>query len=104
MSRLLIRFSLWAVLAAVLLAFARERLDPGALKTNSGPLLYTLFVAAVLVLAFGLLMLLIEKVFSGPGHTRCAVCRKRIIKGEMYCREHLRQVIVEEEERARHRL
>lgn len=93
--------SLWAVLAVVVLAIARETLDPGPLKTNSGPLLYTVFVGAVFILAAGLLLLLRDKLFRGPGHARCAICRKKIIKGEMYCREHLRQVIAEEEDRER---
>jgi predicted nucleic acid-binding Zn ribbon protein len=88
------------LLAVVLLAFARETLDEGALKSQSGPVLYIAFVVALFWVAGSLMLLLIEKVFGRPQRSRCVVCRKSIFKGEIYCREHLRAVIHEDDDRA----
>lgn len=100
MSRSLIRISLWALLAVIVLAFVRETLEEGPLKLQSEKYIEVALVASLLLLAASLILFLFEKLFGGPGRNRCAVCRKRIPKPEMYCRNHLRDVINEEYDRS----
>lgn len=45
------------------------------------------------VIALGVVALIYEKVSAGPKKHRCKVCRKPVIAGEYYCREHLREIV-----------
>ena len=99
MSRLLIRLSLWALLASIVLALVREMIADGPLKNDSAPFIEVAVKGSLMLLAAALILFLLEKMFSGRGRNRCAVCRKSIPKPEIYCRNHLREVINEEYDR-----
>jgi hypothetical protein len=100
MARALIRLSLWALLAVLILAFVRETLDDGPLKVQTGPLLTTVLITLLFILAASLVLKLVETFFGGKSRGRCATCRRRISKGDIYCRDHLRDVVLEETDRA----
>jgi len=44
-------------------------------------------------LAIGFLAMLYEKSSTGRKRTRCKICKKPVIAGEFYCREHLREIV-----------
>jgi hypothetical protein len=101
MSRSLIRFGLWALLVLVVFAIVRETLsETSPLRTDSGEFLQQAIAVSLLVVGLGVVLLLIEKVFGKPRkHSRCATCGAPVYKRELYCRQHLRQVIHEEDDR-----
>lgn len=101
MSGTLLRFGLWVVLIALALYVIHETF-PNAPQSEfiSGPMLQKIGMvgAGLVLLGFltGLFGKAADKTFR---QQRCSVCRKPVMHGELYCREHLRRILDEEHDR-----
>lgn len=99
MSQTLLRFGLWIVLIVLAGYVLREtfaeapfaELLTEELLQNSGMLGVALVVG-------GFILRLLEPLWKTVAKRRCANCRQPVMHGELYCREHLRQVLAREDE------
>lgn len=103
MSSALVRVGLWLVLVFLILALLRETLlaETSDLAIASGPLIEKGLIGGVAVTALGGVMLILQRLFGAPPKGRCAECGRRVPKGDIYCRLHLRKIIYEEADRGR---
>jgi hypothetical protein len=99
----LIRFGLWG-LALVLAAYLAGEFFP-ALQIGSivdARYVETAALAGLAIVAAGVVGRLIQGAAGGRG-ARCRTCRRKINRGAIFCRIHLRQVIETQDELARRR-
>jgi hypothetical protein len=64
----------------------------------TGMLQQAIVVAVILIIA-GIVFRILDKGASKVRKNRCAVCRTPIVPGAIYCREHLRTILAEEDEK-----
>lgn len=104
MSSAMVRYGLWAVLIVLILALLRETLlaETSDLAIASGPLIEKGLIGGIAVTALGGLMMGLQRLFSAPPKGRCAECGRRVPKGDIYCRLHLREIIYHEDDRGRY--
>lgn len=100
MSVTLLRTGLWIVLISFALYVVHESYPDTALGafTSSDMLMKGAVVGVIAGLA-GFIMSFFRKRDPKPARGRCSVCRRPIIKGEIYCREHLRRIIEDEHDK-----
>lgn len=100
MANTLLRLGLWTlVLILILYVLATTYADePWAGMIPLPMLAQALFVAGGAVVA-GLLLRIVGKGASAVAKNRCRVCRTAIPSGAIYCREHLRNILYEEDDR-----
>ena len=100
MSSILLRFGLWITLIALALYVVHETFSSSpAAEFISGPMLVKIGMVGVGMVIAGFALSFFEKAAAKTRKQRCTVCRKPIPKGEIYCREHLRQILEEEDHR-----
>lgn len=99
MSTTLLWIGLWLV-AIVMGLFIGKDVFPGAplVEFITTPLLVQGGAFGVLLAAAGIVLRLFERV-APKSKRRCVVCRKPVFGQEMYCRDHLRGILEEEDER-----
>jgi len=100
MSALLLRFGLWTVLISLALYVISETFPSGpTAEFLSSSLLQKIGLVGVLMVAVGFVVSFFDKAASKVMKQRCTVCRKPIPHGEIYCREHLRRILEDEDHR-----
>lgn len=101
MSTTLLRLGLWTViLVLVLYVLATTYPDqPWAELIPMLMLQQALTVGGILVAAGVVMRILGKGANKVVAKNRCRVCRKPIAVGALYCREHLRSIIADEDER-----
>lgn len=101
MSRTLFHTGLWIVVA-VLAAFVLRLSFPESLgDVLHDRLLTQAGVLGLLLLAVSIPLRLAEKAAGPTSKKKCKICGRPVIAGKFYCREHLRELMAEEEERER---
>ena len=93
MALLLFRIGIYVLLAVLAMWVLRDNVLKDFSATINDHLLNLVGLGGMAVLAMGFLALIYEKLSAGPKKTRCKVCRKPVIAGEFYCREHLREIV-----------
>ena len=103
MSSTLLRLGLWIIILVISLYVMRETLEESHIReyVEMGLLAKAITVGALLIVA-GVVMRLLEKGSKkiGVGKNRCVVCRAPIAHGAIYCRNHLRRVLEQEDEKS----
>lgn len=59
-------------------------------------------VIGVLLLVAGVVLRVFERAAAKIPKNRCSICRTPVTKGAIYCREHLRGILAEEDEKVHH--
>lgn len=99
MSQTLLRFGLWTVLIVLAGYVLRETFaDAPFAEFLTDSLLQNAGTVGLLLIAAGFVMRILERVWKKTVVRRCANCRQPVMHGELYCREHLRQVLAREDE------
>jgi predicted nucleic acid-binding Zn ribbon protein len=100
MSSTLLRLGLWILVIILALYVVHESFEdsPVAELVSLDTLQKALIVGGVLIVA-GLLFRMLEKGTKKVVKNRCTVCRTPIPAGNLYCREHLRKILHDEDER-----
>lgn len=100
MSSTLLRLGLWILVIILALYVVHESFEdsPVAELVPLEMLQKALVVGGVLLIA-GLVFRLLEKGSKKVVKNRCVICRTPIPHGSLYCREHLRRILHDEDER-----
>lgn len=101
MATTLLRLGLWTViLVLVLFVLASTYPDETWAEMIPMPMLQQALTLAVFVVAAGIVMRILGKGAKVVTvRNRCRTCRKPIPVGGLYCREHLRSILAEEDEK-----
>jgi hypothetical protein len=101
MATTLLRLGLWTViLVLVLFVMATSYPDEPWAELIPMPMLQQALTLAVVVVAAGIVMRILGKGAKVVTvKNRCRMCRKPIAVGALYCREHLRSILAEEDEK-----
>src|SRR5215212_3409027 len=100
MANTLLRLGLW-IMILVLALYVIDESYPDQLIAEMIPtamLQEALALGVVLVIA-GIIMRILGKGANVVKKNRCQVCRTVIAPGAMFCREHLRTILTEEDEK-----
>ncbi len=100
MSSTLLRIGLWILVLVLALYVIQQTFEdsPVAEYVPMNMLQHALVVGGLLMIA-GLVLRIFEKGAKAVVKNRCAVCRTPVPKGAIYCREHLRAVLHDEDAR-----
>jgi len=101
MATTLLRLGLWTVILVLVLYVLATTYpeEPWAELIPMEMLQQALILGGAVVVA-GIVMRVLGKGASKVvAKNRCRVCRKPIVTGAMYCREHLRSILAEEDEK-----
>lgn len=100
MSTTLLRLALWIMVLVLALYVIDESYpdQPIAEMIPTAMLQQALVVAGVLLVA-GLVMRILGKGAKVVTKNRCKVCRTVVPHGAIYCREHLRSILHDEDEK-----
>jgi competence protein ComEC len=103
MSSIFIRLGLYTILVMLALSVAGQAFDLPYSEYLTSWHLGQAGLAALALIAAGIVMAILEKVRrkTKKGKGRCVICRRPVLVGDKYCREHLRQIIGEEQDRVR---
>ncbi|HYC57934.1 MAG TPA: hypothetical protein VEK79_00045 [Thermoanaerobaculia bacterium] len=101
MSTTLLRLGLWTViLVLVAYVLATTYADQSWAELIPMEMLQQALTLGVIVVMAGIVMRILGKGASKVVvKNRCRVCRKPITVGAIYCREHLRSILADEEEK-----
>lgn len=99
MARTLFRLGLWIVLGALVLHVLRETfpLSPN-IELISPEILTRSLVLGLVLIVLGIVMLIVAKATARPPG-RCMICKAPVPHGSIYCRNHLRRVLADEDDR-----
>jgi len=99
MARTLFRLGLWIVLAALVLHVLRETFPKSPnIEMISPEILTQSLVLGLALLVLGIVTLIVGKATTRPGG-RCVICKTPVPHGSIYCRNHLRRVLADEDDR-----
>lgn len=106
MANTLLRLGLWMViLVLVLYVLATTYPDEHWAELISMETLQHALTLAGIVVALGIVMRILGKgARAVTVNNRCQVCRRPIGTGAIYCREHLRSLLADEEEKTHTRI
>jgi hypothetical protein len=101
MATTLLRLGLWTViLVLVLFVLATSYPDEPFAELIPMPMLQQALTFAIVVVIAGIVMRILGKGAKVVTvKNRCRICRKPILVGGLYCREHLRSILAEEDEK-----
>ncbi|HUP61743.1 MAG TPA: hypothetical protein VNA69_15130 [Thermoanaerobaculia bacterium] len=100
MSTTLLRLGLWTVILVLVLYVLDESYPNEPIsELIPTPMLQQALVVAAAVIVAGLVFRVVEKGKRVVVKNRCRVCRTPITAGAMYCREHLRSILSDEDEK-----
>ena len=105
MSSFFIRLGLYAILVMLAVFVAGQTFELPYAEYLTSAHLGQVGVAGLAVIAAGVVLRIFEKVRhkTKKGKGRCVVCKRPVLVGDKYCREHLRQMIGEEQDQDRMR-
>ncbi len=100
MSSILLRIGLWILVLVLALYVIQQTFEESPISeyVPMNMLQHALVVGALLLVG-GLVLRVFERGAKAVVKNRCAVCRTAIPKGAIYCREHLRAVLHDEDQR-----
>jgi predicted nucleic acid-binding Zn ribbon protein len=101
MATTLLRLGLWTVIL-VLVLFVLATTYPDAQWAELIPMsmLQQVLTVGVAVVGAGIVLRILGKGAKAVGpKNRCQICRRPIASGALYCREHLRSIIAQEDEK-----
>lgn len=100
MATTLLRLGLWTLILVMVLFVLATTYDsePWAEMIPMPMLQQAVVLAGVLIVA-GIILRILGKGAKVVTKNRCRVCRTAIAPGAMYCREHLRTILSEEDEK-----
>ena len=100
MSNTLLRLGLWTVILVLALYVLDESFadEPFAEIIDASLLQKALVVGGAVIIA-GMILRILEKGKKAVIKNRCRVCRTALPPGAMYCREHLRSILSDEDEK-----
>lgn len=100
MSTTLLRLGLWTlILVLALYVVDMTYPDTPAAELITGPLLTQALTLAVFVIIAGIVVRILGKGAQAVSKNRCRACRTPIPPGAIYCRQHLRTILAEEDEK-----
>lgn len=101
MATTLLRLGLWTViLVLVLYVLATTYPEQPWAEMIPMPMLQQALTLGGIVVAAGIVLRILGRGASKVvAKNRCHVCRKPIATGALYCREHLRSILAEEDEK-----
>lgn len=102
MSSLLLRFGLYtliAVLALYVIAATSPDSAVGNFVESDELLIHKTVALSVVLIIAGAVVRVLERGAKSVSKNRCRVCRTAIPAGAIYCREHLRNILNEEDDR-----
>lgn len=95
-----LRLGLWLlILVLVLYVLAAAYADQPLAELIPASMLQQALVLAGILIAAGIVLRIFDKGASAVKKNRCRVCRTAIAPGAMYCREHLRAILYEEDDK-----
>ena len=99
MARTLFRLGLWIVLAALALHVLRETFPQSPnIELASPEILFRSILLGLVLIVLGVVMLIVGKAITRPPG-RCMICKTPVPQGSIYCRNHLRRVLADEDDR-----
>ncbi len=103
MSSTLIRLGLYGILVMLAVFVAGQALELPYAEYLTSAHLGQVGVACLAIIAVGFVFRIGETVRrkTKKGKGRCIICKRPVLVGDKYCREHLREMIGEEQERSR---
>lgn len=100
MSDTILRLGLWTLILVLALFVLAETFHGEPISEMiPRPMLQQALVVAVLLIVAGLALRVLGKGKDAVVKNRCTVCRTPIPPGGIYCREHLRTIIHDEDEK-----
>lgn len=103
MSATLLRLGLWTLIIVLSLYVIHESFeDSPVAEYIPGQMLQHALAVGGLLLGAGFVLRMFEKGARAVNKNRCRVCRTAIPSGAIYCREHLRTILYEEDDRTHH--
>lgn len=95
-----LRLGLWTTILVLAAYVFRESLaEPHVAEMIPGGMLQQGLMLAVALIVIGVILRLVDKGASKVRKNRCRVCGTTIAPGAIYCREHLRNILSEEDEK-----
>ncbi|HSN69092.1 MAG TPA: DNA internalization-related competence protein ComEC/Rec2, partial [Thermoanaerobaculia bacterium] len=106
MSSFFIRLGLYAILVMLAVFVAGQTFDLPYAEYLTSTHLGQVGLAGIALIAAGAVLRVFEKVRrkTKKGKGRCVICKRPVLVGDKYCREHLRQMIGEEQDQERMRV
>ena len=100
MASTLLRSGLWVIFFVIVMYVLHDTYEDSPLVEFFSPAVMqrTLILGSVL-LGGGLVASLFRKKNGAVAKSRCVICNAPIVKGGIYCRDHLKRVLDLEEER-----
>jgi hypothetical protein len=100
MSSTLLRLGLWIILLVVALYVLQQTFEEAPFDDYFSPdMLQKALVLGGFAVAGGIVMRILERGAKVVIRNRCITCRTPIDHGQIYCRQHLRQVLSREDDR-----
>jgi hypothetical protein len=101
MSNTLLRLGLWTLIVVLALyVLASSYPNEQWSELIPMPMLQQALVVAGMLIVAGIVMRILGKGAAVVVKNRCRVCRTAVPPGAIYCREHLRTILHEEDDRA----
>lgn len=95
-----LRLGLWTLILVLATYVFRESLaQPQVAEMIPTGMLQQAIVVAGILIVLGIVARLLDKGASKVRKNRCRVCQKPIPPAAIYCREHLRTILAEEDEK-----
>jgi len=100
MSVALLRAGLWIVLISFALYVVHETYPESEIALfTSADMLMKVAVLGVFTGLAGFILSFFKRRDPKLARGRCSVCRRPVLKGDIYCREHLRRIIEDEHDK-----
>lgn len=100
MSNTVLRLGLWTLIIVLGLYVLTEAYNEQQwTELVSARMLQQAFVLSIVLIVAGAVLRIFGVGVAAVSKNRCKTCRAPIPSGAMYCREHLRQILHEEDER-----
>ena len=100
MSTTLLRLGLWTlILVMVLYVLATTYADQPWVELIPMDMLQQVLVLAGVVIVAGIVLRILGVGAKAVTKNRCRICRTPIASGAIYCREHLRNILAQEDEK-----
>ncbi|HEY0143610.1 MAG TPA: hypothetical protein VGF48_22155 [Thermoanaerobaculia bacterium] len=95
-----LRLGLWTLILVLATYVFRESLaQPHVAEMIPTGMLQQAIVLAGILIALGVIARIFDKGASKVRKNRCRTCQKPIAPAALYCREHLRTILAEEDEK-----
>ncbi|HUO83838.1 MAG TPA: hypothetical protein VM534_01880 [Thermoanaerobaculia bacterium] len=98
MADTLLRFGLWIVIAVIAIFIFREASPDSQFgQLIEHDMLINIGKFGLLLIGTGILAMVFRKAGGKPRKGRCLTCGKKIGKGSLYCPQHVRRIVEEED-------